>query len=79
VLAVREGADAPYGPSVDHGGKPIVEATDAQRTVGNRESVGHDGILRVSAEEGASHGVLEKKAGNPGHASSVSAEPYSFK
>jgi hypothetical protein len=33
----------------------------------------------VSAEEGASHRVWEKKAGNPGHGSSVSAECHSFK
>ena len=78
-LAVGEHDDAPSRPSVDQGGEPVVEATDAQRTVGDRESVGHDGILRVGAEEVASHGVADEEAGNRGHASSVRAERHSFK
>jgi hypothetical protein len=48
-------------PAVDQGGEIVVEATEAQRTVGDRATVGDDGVLRVCAEERASHGVLEEE------------------
>lgn len=78
-VAVGDGGDALSRPGVDQGGGTVVEATQAQRTVGNRASVGNDGILRVSPEEGASHGVLEEEAWNQGHESSVRIGSHSFK